>query len=45
MGSGIQFQLMSAGFPRPPSNSEAPAGCPEIQLNAFTIYLEIASDS
>ena len=43
-GPGHRFWFMKGvGVPTPPSNSLTSAGCPMIQLNSNTIYLEIAS--
>ena len=42
----FQYQFQGWGrFPTPTSNSWMPVGCPTIQLNSDTVYLETASDS
>lgn len=41
---GCGHQLQCVGFPLTKQYSETLAGCPTVQLNSYTIYLETVSD-
>ena len=32
------------GFPTSPNNALISDGCPNVQLNSYTMYMEVASD-
>ena len=42
LGSWMQFQCGGGISPTPPRNCQTPAGCPTLQLDSDTIFLEIA---